>query len=188
MHLHWKFGTDGGRARQTYHSFPPRDFTFPRSAGADTLRRMIDPDAPVALREITRETVRRICRLEVAPEQTRFVASVAVSIAEAHYSPEAWCRAIYRGEEPVGFVMLSLKPEVPEYFLWRFLVDARHQRGGTGTAALRLVIEHVRSLGAKELFLSCVPGDGSPQAFYEKHGFAPDGRMEDDEIVMRLPL
>ena len=55
--------------------------------------------------------------------------------------------------------MLSVKPEMPEYFLWRFLVEARHQRGGTGSAALRLVIEHVRSLGAKELFLSYVPGD-----------------------------
>jgi len=149
---------------------------------------MPDSNEPVTLREITHETVRRICRLEVAPEQTRYVASVAVSIAEAHYSPEAWYRAIYRGEEPVGFVMLSLKPEMPEYFLWRFLVDTRHQRGGTGSAALRLVIEHVRSLGAKELFLSYVPGDGSPQAFYEKHGFAPDGRVEDGEIVMRLAL
>lgn len=40
--------------------------------------------APVTLREITRDTVRRICALEVAPEQRHFVAPNAVSIAEAH--------------------------------------------------------------------------------------------------------
>ena len=149
---------------------------------------MLDPPTLVTLREVTRETVREVCRLEVAPGQGRFVASAAVSIADAHFSPEAWFRAIYRGDQPAGFVMLSVKPEVPEYFLWRFLVDARHQRGGVGSAALRLVIEHVRSLGAKEFFTSYVPGDGSPGPFYEKHGFAPDGRVEDGEIVLRLAL
>jgi diamine N-acetyltransferase len=149
---------------------------------------MLAPTAPVTLREITRETVRDVCRLEVAPGQSRFVASAAVSIAEAHYSPEAWYRAIYLGEQPAGFVMLSVKPEVPEYYLWRFLVDARHQRSGVGSAALALVIEHVRALGATEFFTSYVPGEGSPGPFYEKHGFAPDGRVEDGEIVLRLAL
>ncbi len=149
---------------------------------------MPEPTAPVTLREITRETVRAICALAVAPAQSRFVASAAVSIAEAHYSPEAWYRAVYLGDEPAGFVMLSMKPEVPEYFLWRFLVDARHQRTGVGSAALKLVLDHVRSLGAKELFTSYVPGDGSPGPFYEKNGFTPDGRVEDGEVVLRLAL
>lgn len=149
---------------------------------------MPEPTAPVTLREITRETVRAICALAVAPAQSHFVASAAVSIAEAHYSPEAWYRAVYLGDEPAGFVMLSMKPEVPEYFLWRFLVDARHQRTGVGSAALKLVLDHVRSLGAKELFTSYVPGDGSPGPFYEKNGFTPDGRVEDGEVVLRLAL
>jgi diamine N-acetyltransferase len=116
------------------------------------------------------------------------VAPAAVSIAEAHFSPEAWFRAIYAGDEPAGFVMLSVKPEVPEYVLWRFLVDARFQGRGVGSAALALVIAHVRALGATELFLSYVPGEGGPGPFYERHGFAPDGRVEDGEIVMRLTL
>lgn len=145
---------------------------------------MPEPTAPVTLREITRETVRAICALAVAPAQSRFVASAAVSIAEAHYSPEAWYRAIYSGDEPAGFVMLSVRPEVPEYAVWRLLVDERFQGRGVGSAALRLVIEHVRALGAKELILSYVPGEGEPRAFYERHGFAPDGRVEDGEIVM----
>ncbi len=107
----------------------------------------------VSLREITRGTVRTLCRIEVAPEQRRFVASVAVSIAEAHFSPEAWFRAIYADDEPVGFVMLSVLPEKPEYVVWRFLIGAEHQGKGYGSAAMRGVIEHVRQLGAPELLL-----------------------------------
>ncbi|MFN7569839.1 MAG: hypothetical protein ACK5TK_00070 [Betaproteobacteria bacterium] len=60
----------------------------------------------VSLREITADTVRQIIALAVAPEQQRFVASYAVSLAQALFTPEAWYRAIYADEEPAGFVML----------------------------------------------------------------------------------
>ena len=59
----------------------------------------------VELREITKETVRAICNLEVAGEQRGYVAPNAVSIAEAHFEPKHWMRAIYVDGEPVGFVL-----------------------------------------------------------------------------------
>jgi diamine N-acetyltransferase len=145
-------------------------------------------ERPVTLREITAETVRSICALAVRPDQQKFVAPVAISISQAHFAPEAWFRAIYAGDEPVGFVMLSLKPEVPEYFLWRYMVDARHQGKGYGAEALRQVIAMVREMGATEFLTSCVPGEGSPRDFYLGLGFEDTGRVEDDEIVLRLPL
>ncbi|MCC6652168.1 MAG: GNAT family N-acetyltransferase [Candidatus Eisenbacteria bacterium] len=149
---------------------------------------MTPTNPSVSLREITRDTVRPICRIEVAPEQRRFVASIAASIAEAHFSPEAWFRAIYAGDEPVGFVMLSIVPEKTEYYVWRYLIGIEHQGRGYGRAAMLLVIEHVRSLGAAELLLGYVPGEGEPRAFYEKLGFAATGAVEDGEIVMALRL
>ena len=36
---------------------------------------------------------------------------MAFSIAEAHFSPLAWFRAVYAGDTPVGFVMLSDDPD-----------------------------------------------------------------------------
>ena len=107
----------------------------------------------VSLREITGETVRQITRLSVSPEQQRFVASNAISLAEALFSPNAWYRAIYAGESPAGFVMLydeSLRttpPPNPQAALWRFMVDTTFQGQGVGTAALEQVIAHVRSKG-----------------------------------------
>ncbi|MEO5618933.1 MAG: GNAT family N-acetyltransferase [Candidatus Eisenbacteria bacterium] len=145
-------------------------------------------DRPITLREITRDTVRAICRLEVAPAQRNFVAPNAISISEAHFAPEAWFRAIHAADEPVGFVMLSLKPAVPEFYLWRFMIAAPFQRRGYGAAALALAVEHVRTLGAKDLLTSTVPGDGSPRPFYESLGFVATGLVDDGEEVLRLEL
>jgi diamine N-acetyltransferase len=53
----------------------------------------------VTLREITHETLGAILKLKVAPSQESFVASNAVSIAQAHFQPEtAWFRGIYAGD------------------------------------------------------------------------------------------
>lgn len=147
------------------------------------------PEARVTLREVSKDTVREICRLAVSPGQEDFVAPNAVSIAEAYFEPKAWFRAIYADDVPVGFVMLFDDPETPEYYLWRLMVGAGHQGRGFGRKAMELVIDHVRSRpGAKELLTSYVPGEGSPEPFYRALGFQPTGAMDDDEVVLGLPL
>ena len=144
----------------------------------------------VTLREITKETLRQILDLNVAASQQGFVASNARSIAEAHFDPDhAWFRAIYVDETPVGFVMLYLDREQPVYFMWRLMVDEHQQKKGYARQAMHLVIDFVRTLpNATELFVSYVPGEGSPGAFYEKLGFVDTGNVHDGEIVMRLAL
>lgn len=59
--------------------------------------------ARITLREITADTVRTVTKLAVREDQTRFVVSNAVSLAQALFTPEAWYRAIYAGDELVGF-------------------------------------------------------------------------------------
>ena len=41
----------------------------------------------------------------MAADQRSFVAPNAVSIAEAHFAPGHWMRAIYADGQPVGFVL-----------------------------------------------------------------------------------
>jgi diamine N-acetyltransferase len=146
-------------------------------------------ESTVSLREVTQETVNSILNLRVAKGQEQFVASNAFSIAEAHFSSEAWFRAIYADETPVGFLMLSDQPDKGEYFLWRFMVDVQHQGKGYGRRALELLIDHVKTRpNAKGLFLSQVPGTGSPEGFYCKLGFEHTGEQVGDELVMKLTL
>jgi diamine N-acetyltransferase len=138
----------------------------------------------VTLREVTAATVRSICDLDVAPNQKSFVAPNSVSIAQAHFEPNAWFRAIYAGDEPVGFVMLEANEDKVEYFLWRLMIASGHQRKGYGQRAVQLLIEHVRTLpGATTLLTSYVPGEAGPQKFYESLGFEATGEVDDGEIV-----
>lgn len=148
----------------------------------------------VSLREITADTVRAVCDLQAEPEG--FVAPNAVSIAQAYFHPNAWFRAIYADDEPVGFVMVddsALLPEPPpeaEVGLWRLMVDVKHKRQGYGRAALRLVIEHVRRTHPtlERFYTSCVPGPGTPRPFYESLGFVFTGEVDDGEEVLALDL
>ena len=148
------------------------------------------PDAVISLQEITKETLRSIIDLKVASHQEHFVASNAVSIAQAYFYREvAWFRGIYADEIPVGFLMLYDDTTNQDYFLWRFMIDARFQGQGFGKRALELLIDYVKTRpGAKSLATSCVPGAGSPGKFYEKIGFIYTGEVEDEELVMSLEL
>lgn len=149
----------------------------------------------VTLREITSKTVRAVTKLAVRPDQERFVAPNAVSLAEALFSDEAWYRAIYADDELVGFVMLwdeTLKaspPPEPKIGLWRFMIDAKYQRRRIGAEAIRLVLEYVRSRpGVRHFYTSYVPGPGGPEAFYLGLGFEPNGDVDDGEVVLIYPL
>ena len=142
----------------------------------------------ISLRDITFETVRTVLALEVAQVQRDYVASNAVSLAEALFNPGAWYRAVYADEIPVGFVML-FDPMVPgaiarspmeptDIGLWRFMIDHRHQRRGYGRGALEAVRSRIRGRpGGARLISSYRPGAHGPEQFYLRHGFMKTGRL-----------
>ena len=149
------------------------------------------PHPTVRLREITFETVRAIIALDVSAQQRNNVAPNAVSIAEAHFNPGAWFRAVYAADEPVGFVML-LDPDAPgalvrspispqSIALWRLMIDHRHQHKGYGRQTLDLVFAHGRAnLRATRIISSYVPGEHGPMDFYLRYGFLETGGFRAD--------
>jgi len=172
--------------------------------------RPLDRNATVSLREITKATARAIMFLDVTTGQETLVAPNAVSIAQAHFEPQAWMRAIYADEVPVGFALLedwtqvditrlpeSDRPGVDAYlhedkpcvYLWRFMIDARYQSMGFGNGALKLLIAHAATRpGAAHMLLSFVPAEKNPEPFYQRHGFMRTGEIDGDEVVMARPL
>ena len=152
----------------------------------------------VTLRELTDVNREAVLALHVMPEQERFVGgSVQNALADAAEYPQAkpWYRAVYAGEEPIGFVMISwnCEPQPPEiigpWFLWKLLIDKRYQGRGYGSEAVRQVAELVRAEGAIELLTSLVLGDGGPAGFYERLGFVPTGDLDvNKEVILRLAL
>ena len=151
----------------------------------------------VTLREVTDENRHAVLAVRVAPTQERFVGTVAGALTDAREIPQGkpWYRAIYADGQPVGFVMVSwnVKPDPPRiigpWFLWKLLVDERHQRLGYGREAVRLVAEIVRANEAAELLTSCVPGADGPEPFYRRVGFRPSGELDENgEIILALEL
>ena len=150
----------------------------------------------VSLRQITEDNADSVRALGTRPDQERFVSSVVDSLAEAAEVPEAnpWVRAVYADDLPVGFVMLAwnVDPQPPgiigPWFLWKLLIDHRHQRLGYGLEVMRQIVDLIRNEGATELLTSYALGEGSPVTFYEALGFVPTGAVHDGEVLARLPL
>lgn len=142
----------------------------------------------ITLQEITAETVISICRLSetLSEPQRNMVAPNAVSLAQALFSPTAWYRAVCCDDTPVGFIMTDTDCEdgVPEVFLWRFMIAGPYQGRGFGKTALSILMADLKRQGFGELVTSCGQGEGSPRGFYEKLGFAANGKMLDDEVVL----
>ena len=151
-------------------------------------------NAAVTLRKVTATTVRAITDMRVAPEQEGYVASNAVSIAQAYFAVDAWFRSIYAGETLIGFAMLrdgtlllpdSAKPEVS---LWRFMIAREYQRHGYGRGALSLLVAHAKSRpGTKSIETSYVAGPNGPKDFYLAFGFRHTGKVKaNGEICLTL--
>ncbi len=151
----------------------------------------------VTLREITDDNREAVLTVRVAPEQERFVGSVQGALEDAAEYPHAepWYRAVYAGDDPVGFVMVSwnVQPQPPDiigpWFLWKVIIDRRYQGQGYGAEAVRQVAELVRAEGATELLTSYVPEDGGPAGFYQRLGFVPTGELDGNgEVIVGLAL
>ena len=157
------------------------------------------PAAEVRLQEITAATLDPVLDLTVGPDQDGLVAENAVSIAQAHFQPAAWFRAVMSGDETAGFVMLhdpTLPGAAPKrewgphtVVLWRFMIDHRFQGRGIGRAAIDLVTEHVRGRpGVTRFVTTYIARPGGPAGFYHRLGFTDTGRDLDGETEALRPL
>ncbi len=154
------------------------------------------PPDEVRLVEVTPDNGGAVLRLATHRSQQRFVAPMAESFADA-LTPEPvngvpvvpWFRGIEADGELAGFVMLAERTAAhPEAYLWRLLIDRRHQRRGIGDRVIALLTDRLRAEGHRTLLVSWHPGEGGPEPFYLARGFVPTGRTIDDEIEARLTL
>ncbi len=155
------------------------------------------PAETVELVEITNDNVREVGEIERSFSQREFVAPVLVSLAEALVPPvvrggtiHPWYRAISADGELAGFVMMA-EPhhDSPDPYLWRLVVDRRHQRRGIGRRVIERIVEQRRAAGFVGITVSYVEGEpGSPEQFYERLGFVPTGKIHDGETEARIEL
>ncbi|MBS4062582.1 MAG: GNAT family N-acetyltransferase [Bacteroidetes bacterium] len=153
-----------------------------------------NPLPDVHFKRINAQTVVEICKLSetLSPQQQLMVTDNAISIAQAHFSENAWMRAIYADETPVGFIMLHIGSDYddgidcPGAFLWRLMIAAPFQGEGYGRQAIERLLDHLRAQGVTELYTSVHLGEQSPEEFYKRLGFERTGEYYGDEPELKL--
>ena len=153
----------------------------------------------ITLREITEDNWRAVADLRVSAAQEGNFALNPMSMLEAHYSEDAWMRAVYACETLIGFLMMAIWPPTDGYYIWRLMIDQRYQGSGFGRQVVGMAIEHVKKHypQIKQLGVMSTPKEGkgkveaqhSPYNFYLKLGFRQTAEPDEDgEVMMMIDL
>lgn len=142
----------------------------------------------IRLEDLTIDNYRQVLTLKVHPEQEPFVMSNCCSVAQSKFVPGCFPRAIYRDDEPVGFLMYVLREADNECSVQRLMVDRRWQREGIGGRALELAVAEIRErFPAARLTICYEPENTVARGMYSRFGFIETGVDDDGEIIAELP-
>ncbi len=140
----------------------------------------------VSLRQITKSNYEQVCDLDVSEEQQDYVASNMWSLVESSFNDGYETRAIYLGEEPVGFFMWVTET-LSKVSIWRFMIDHKHQKNGIGRIALNLALNEIKLTdGLKEIEICYNPNNPVAKAFYSSFGFVEVGMDDDNEDMLAV--
>ena len=146
----------------------------------------------ISLKEVTKDNWLEVIHLEITKEQEDYVALNSESIAESHFHPHYVNRAIYRGDEVVGFLQYyqELEEGLPdEFYIAQFMVDIKHQGQGIGTAATKLAIQEISAIPeCKIITILYMPGHHAMRKFYARFGFIVTEEDDEDGVVMELKV
>jgi len=149
--------------------------------------------------------------LEVLPEQNNFVASNAISLAQAYTKNKAYAEtnkgnivapyAVYENGKMVGFAMYGYYlPEDTEdsyskdeyfYYFWRLLIDRNHQGRGIGRETVRQVMEEIKTKPCGEAsycYVSYKPTNIVSKTLFTSYGFKENGSVIGGEAVAQYKL
>lgn len=145
----------------------------------------------INFRKITEENFKAIINMK-RPEEEHFVASNAVSLAQAWLykdDNDVYPFAIYDDDTAVGFMMLDEDLKERSLTIWRLMFPDENMNKGYGTAAVQLIIKLARESGKYDFMtLDYVQGNEIAKHVYEKIGFQPTGELNQGEVIMRLDL
>ena len=157
------------------------------------------------------DNMKECIALDVLPDQEDFVASNAVSLAQAYDENKAYAKtgkgniavpyAVYENGKMVGFAMYGyIPPEDGEdsyckdehyYYVWRLLIDKNHQGRGIGRETVRQIMEEIKTKPCGEAsycYVSYMPTNVASKVTFASYGFEEDGRVIEGEIVARYEL
>lgn len=131
-------------------------------------------------------------QLKLADGQEKYVSNPIRSLAQAYvYRKQCQPFGIYDGDEMVGYVMVIYDYDIPEYDIWHMMIDASRQGKGYGSAALRLVLEYIKTKpfgDSNRVTLTCNKDNQAALKVYHKAGFVETGEGDEEEIELSQRL
>ena len=138
----------------------------------------------IEFKEITRENFNSVIKLTVFDEQKDFVADNCYSLAQAKAQPECVPLAICNDDELVGFIMYCMDVKDKEYWIYRLMIDKKHQKKGYGRSAMQKIISLLQQdKEHSKVYISFEPKNDVAKNLYESLGFISDDRIVDGEYV-----
>ncbi|HEY4554143.1 MAG TPA: GNAT family N-acetyltransferase, partial [Bacillaceae bacterium] len=101
----------------------------------------------ITLRAIDKDNWEEAISLKVKPEQRQFVASNLYSVAQVQFLDDFQAMGLYEKKDGpmVGFAMYGIDPDDRNFWIYRHMIDQKHQGKGLGSAALQCILEDIRS-------------------------------------------
>lgn len=157
------------------------------------------------LKEINRNNIGEILKLEVFDNQKSFVATNNSSIIEAYIAitenNHVFTFGIYKDETPIGFLMIGYDvnsddegaPKIAKgnYNIWRLMIDKKFQGKGFGKKAMNLALGFINTFPcgtAEYCWLSYESDNDVARQLYKSAGFVETGEKDGDEIVAIMKL
>lgn len=151
----------------------------------------------VVFREVTRDDLKAVCDLVVAPGQSDLVTPNVMTMAEAQFEPGALVRAMWQRDKVVGLLAMLRPSDYPEdqdivirrdvAYVWRLMVGRNFQGQGYGILALDEAKRTAIEWGYHGMSLTVGSKPHSAIPFYERYGFVLTGRaLWEDENELEM--
>ena len=131
-------------------------------------------------------------QLQLAEGQEKYVSNPIRSLAQAYvYRNQCQPFGIYDEDEMVGYIMVVYDYDIPEYDIWHMMIDASKQGKGYGSAALKKVLDYIRTKpfgDSNRVTLTCNKENQRALSLYHKLGFVETGVEDGDEIELSQTL
>ncbi|NDI35057.1 GNAT family N-acetyltransferase [Chengkuizengella sediminis] len=140
----------------------------------------------VTIIELNADNWYECCTLEVSEDQTKFIESNAVSIAQSKFEPTLKPYVIQMEGKTVGFLMFnSVKEELDGYWVYRIMVDKNFQGKGIGKKATKLMIDEISKLpNANKIIVGYHPENLGAHQLYASLGFVDKGDRFGKEMAV----
>ncbi len=143
-------------------------------------------DTAVTIERVRQEDHAQVIALYPHPHQQDYVASNEESLEEAEENPACVPFVIRAKGEPVGFAMYALDEDDGNYWIYRLMINTRHQGKGYGCMALGQLLDLISKLpDCPFVVLGLHPENVGARKLYEQAGFRMTGEIIGGELIMK---